>query len=157
MIKRLHILLICMTMAFCVNAQDCVEYFMSSCLTDNHPYYKVDPPGSKSMLMCPGEQMQLTFHIYQGRDYRITTCSDLYKDLVHLQIFDSENPELLLYDNELNDMAQQFEFQVMDSRKVKAVVTIMEKESEKKNTGLLVEKVKRDCVGLLLETMITRK
>jgi len=157
MIKRLHILFILMAFSFCASAQDCVEYYTSSCLTDNHPYYKIDPPGSKSMLMCPGEVMQLSFSIYQGRDYRITTCSDLYKDQVHLQILDAENPELVLYDNELNDMAQQFEFQVMESRKVRAIVTIMEPEKEKKNTGLLVEKVRRDCVGLLLETMITRK
>lgn len=138
-------------------AQDCIDYHLASCLFDEHPFYKIDPPGSKSQLMKPGEGMSLSFYIYQGRDYRITTCSDLYRDQIRLQIFDAEDGSVLLYDNQLNEMSQQFEFQVTETRRVRANVTIEESKKEKKQTGLLTQKVQRDCVGLLLETMVTRK
>jgi hypothetical protein len=157
MMERLFLLLVFILSINIVNAQDCIDYHFINCVYDKHPFYKVDPPGSKSQLMKPGEEMSLAFYIYQGRDYRITTCSDLYKDQIHLQIFDAEDGSLLLYDNELNEMSQQFEFQVIETRRVRVYVRIKESISEKKQTGLLMAKVERDCVGLLLETMVTRK
>lgn len=157
MILRLFVFLILSFVSLISFSQDCIDYHFESCVYDEHPYYKVDPPGSKSQLMKPGEEMSLSFYIYQGRDYRITTCSDLYKEQIHLQIYDAEDGTLLLYDNELNEMVQQFEFQVMETRRVRAYIRIKDKVESKKETGLLTAKVQRDCVGLLLETMVTRK
>lgn len=101
--------------------------------------------------------MTLSFFIYQGRDYRLTMCSEMYKGEVVLKLYDFEDQTLLLYDNTLNEMKQEFEFQIMRTRKVKADVYVPELPKESQNFGLLTQKVPRGCVGFLLETMVTRK
>lgn len=139
-------------------AQDCIDYQLLSCpRIKEHQHYTVVPEGSKSILMKKGETMELSFSIHQGKDYRITTCSDLHDGKVTLKIYDGEDNTLLLYDNELNDMIQSFEFQVVQSRRVRVVVGILEDKTEQKINSLLIEKMPRGCVGLLLESMITRK
>lgn len=138
-------------------AQDCIDYQLKSCPRLEPNPYSVVPEGSQSLLMKPGEEMMLSFFIYQGRDYRISLCSNMYGGEITLKVWDADDPTLLLYDNALNDMAQVFEFQVFNTRRVRAIVGLKQKESKKKNAGMLTEKIPRDCVGILLETMVTRK
>lgn len=138
-------------------AQDCIDYQLKSCPRIEPNPYSVVPEGSQSLLMKPGEEMMLSFFIYQGRDYRIALCSNMYAGDIVLKIWDADDPNLLLYDNTLNEMAQVFEFQVFNTRRVRAIISLKSKESKKKNAGMLTEKIPRDCVGVLLETMVTRK
>lgn len=156
--KHFYLTILLVISALFANAQDCIDYYLNRCprLEENN-YYTVVPEGSKSILMKEGEEMELTFQIYQGKDYRISTCSDLFDGKVVLRIYDFDDPTLLLYDNEKNDMIQSFEFQVIESRKIKAVVTVKVDEKRKQMNTLLIEKIQRGCVGLMLESMITRK
>jgi len=141
-----------------VPAQDCIDYHLKSCPRLEPNPYTVVPEGSQSSLLKRGEKFELSFKILQGRDYRITLCSNMYNGEVVLQLYDVDENGLLLYDNTQNEQSQAFEFQVFNNRRVRAVVSLApQKESTKKNTGLLIEKQPRDCVGLLLETMVTRK
>lgn len=140
-----------------VNGQDCINYHLKSCpQLQPNPYTNVFE-GSKSGLMLRGETMESVFTIFQGKDYRITLCSELFPNEINLKIYDADDGSILLYDNTQNDTAQIFEFQVFNTRRVRAMVSVPKIAQSKKNTGLLVEKTPRGCVGFLLETMITRK
>jgi hypothetical protein len=140
-----------------VFGQDCIDYHRITCPRANpNPYTEV-PEGSKSELVLRGELIKVSFHIYQGRDYRMTVCSEMYNGEVVVKLFDFEDPTMLLYDNTLNEMAQEFEFQVMRSRRVRAEVFVPAKPQQQQAFGMLTQKVPRGCVGLLLETMVTRK
>ena len=137
--------------------QDCINYHLKACPRLNpNPYIDV-PEGSKSALMLRGEHMESTFTIFQCKDYRITLCTELFVNEVVLKIYDADDGSVLLYDNTQNNTAQIFEFQVFNTRRVRAVVSIPVVAEPKKNTGLLVEKTPRGCVGFLLESMVTRK
>lgn len=143
--------------AFNTSAQDCIDYHRLQCpRLEPNPYDEV-PEGSKSELLLRGEVLTLSFFIYQGRDYRLTLCSEMYNGEVVLKLYDFEDQTLLLYDNTLNEMAQEFEFQVMRTRKVKADIYVPKQESQAQTFGMLTQKVPRGCVGILTETMVTRK
>lgn len=137
--------------------QDCINYHLTSCpQLQPNPYTNVFE-GSKSALLLRGETMESVFNIIQGKDYRITLCSELFPNEINLKIYDADDGSILLYDNTQNDTAQIFEFQVFNSRRVRAFISVPKTPEKKKNTGLLVEKTPRGCVGFLLETMVTRK
>jgi len=156
-LKRLFILVLCSMLTLSAFAQDCIDYHRKQCpRLEPNPYEEV-PEGSKSELLLRGEVMTLSFFIYQGRDYRLTLCSEMYGGEVVLKLYDFEDQTLLLYDNTLNDMNQEFEFQVMRTRKVKADVFVPKEENKSQNFGMLTQKIPRGCVGFLLETMVTRK
>ncbi len=139
------------------NGQDCIDYHRSHCpKLDPNPYTEV-PEGSKSELLLRGEEIKVSYFIFQGRDYRLTLCSEMYEGLVVIKLYDFEDPTLLLYDNTLNDMAQEFEFQVMRTRKVQALIYVPKIEIKNTNTGMLAQKIPRGCVGMMTETMVTRK
>lgn len=137
--------------------QDCINYHQNACPKLNPNPYNEVPEGCKSALLLRGEQMESVFTIFQCKDYRITLCSELFNNEVVLKIYDADDGSILLYDNTVNDVAQIFEFQVFNTRRVRAVVSVPKTNTSKKNTGLLVEKTPRGCVGLLLESMVTRK
>lgn len=138
-------------------AQDCIDYHRSRCpRIEPNPYTEV-PEGSKSELVLRGEEISVAFFIFQGRDYRLSLCSEMYDGQVIVKLYDFEDPTMLLYDNTLNAMAQIFEFQVMRTRKVRAVVYVAKVPEKAANTGMLLAKIPRGCVGMLTETMVTRK
>ena len=139
-----------------VNAQDCIDYHLKNCPRMEPNPYTVVPEGSQSALLKRGEKFETIFQIIQGKDYRISLCSNMYTNEVQLQIFDMEEGTLL-YDNYENEKAQTFEFQVFSTRRVRSVVTVPTKQETKKSTGFLIEKQPRDCVGQMLESMVTRK
>ncbi len=143
--------------SFSVKSQDCIDYHLKQCPRQNpNPYTEV-PEGSKSALLLRGEEMETRFTIFQCKDYRLTLCSQLFQDQVVIKVYDAEDPSLLLYDNTQNDTAQVFEFQVFNTRRIRIVVSVPKLNQPKKNTGLLIEKTPRGCVGLLVESMVTRK
>lgn len=139
------------------SAQDCIDYHRSHCpRIEPNPYTEV-PEGSKSELILRGEEISVSFFIFQGRDYRLSLCSEMYDGQVIVKLYDFEDPTMLLYDNTLNAMAQVFEFQVMRTRKVRAAVYVRKVPEKTANTGMLIAKIPRGCVGILTETMVTRK
>ena len=138
-------------------SQDCINYHLKSCprLSPN-PYIDV-PEGSKSALLLRGEFMESVFTIFQCKDYRITLCSELFSNEINLKVYDADDGSILLYDNTQNETAQVFEFQFFNTRRVRCIISVPLSNQPKKNTGLLVEKTPRGCVGFLLESMVTRK
>ena len=157
MIFRLIFICVILLFSSVSRGQDCINYHLKSCprLSPN-PYIEV-PEGSKSALLLRGESMESTFTIFQCKDYRITLCSEMFTNEVVLKIYDADDGSILLYDNTQNETAQVFEFQVFNTRHVRCVISVPLSTQPKKNTGLLVEKTPRGCVGFLLESMVTRK
>lgn len=155
--KKVHFFILFIFFQYIAFSQDCIDYYKYYCPIEEPNPYTMVPEGSKSGLLLRGEVIHLSFFIYQGRDYRIALCSEMYNGEVRLIIHDAEDGTILLYDNELNDMTQIFEFQVMQTRRVRCTIYVDEKTKKQKNFGLLTEKIERGCVAILTETMVTRK
>jgi len=155
--KKVLFLLLLLFLQFVAYNQDCIDYYKYFCPIEEPNPYEMVPEGSKSGLLLRGERIQLSFFIYQGRDYRIALCSEMYNGEIRIVMHDAEDGTILLYDNELNDMAQIFEFQVMQTRRVRCTIYVDQEANQQKNFGLLTEKVQRGCVAILTETMVTRK
>ena len=146
-------------------SQDCINYWrFSDKPIETYSYtnkYFVVPEGCFSQLLSRTESMEVIFEIVQARDYKITIGSELKNAKPIIKVYNYDD-NVLMYDNTQNDSVSIFEFEVMVSRKVKAVVSLPKIRNElvdknKYDPRILMPKVNRYCVGIKLETMVTRK
>ena len=105
--------------------------------------------------------MELNFDLIKWRDYKIRIGTEMPDGKALIKIYNTEN-NVLLYDNSLNDTAAVVEFEIIETRHIKAVVTLTRssKKTNDKNRyyeDIIVPKINRYCVGIRLETMITHK
>jgi len=135
-------------------SQDCKDYWTQCTPTQIDNHYSLVPESCFSNLLATDESFEIPIELIQSRDYRMTLCSTFeYK--VHVTFLD-KNTGVLVYDNTKNDTVQVFEFQMFDNRTVRAIVSLPHSRG-KKVIGGLTEKPKRYCVGIKIESMITRK
>jgi len=145
-------------------SQDCVDYHKKNCVSkaigsgEDAEGYKYNI-ASKSALMFKGQSSEFRFDIHQGKDYRISICSDpVLGKGVTFQIFDFEE-NTLLYDSQKDNYAREFEFSVLMTRNVKIIINVPADETTKKSSayGLKQKNTQMGCVGVLIESMITVK
>jgi len=135
-------------------SQDCKDYWTKCGSSQGINYYSLVPESCFSNLLATDESFEIPIELIQSRDYRMSLCSTFeYK--VHVKFLD-KNTGVLVYDNTLNDTVQVFEFQMFDNRMVRAIVSLPNTHG-KRVLGGLTEKPKRYCVGIKIESMITRK
>lgn len=137
----------------------CLEYYKYECPTSENVYYKVNE-ASRSALYVQGQTSKVALDITNGRDYRISFCIDsIFATGVRFQLVDRyENT--VLYDNAKDNMAQEFEFTVTETRSIFIVITVpfnvpKSKSGEDGKFGIVRKDNKMGCVGLLVEYMIT--
>ena len=146
-----------------VYSQDCIGYW-NECHNDTinnyHDSYQlvVNDKGqcvSKSAYISDDQSLVTNFDLFPGRDYRITICSTYdYKPIIRLYEIGTDK---LVYDNTVyNDTSSIIEFEQRFSIKIKSIVTIP-KNNKKLVSSLLKEKPLRYCIGIKIESMITRK
>ena len=136
-------------------SQDCKDYWNQCGTIPPGPnYYSLVPESCFSNLLATDESFEVDIDLIQNRDYRMSLGST-YDYKVHVTFLD-KNTGALVYDNTKNDTVQIFEFQMFDNRKVQAIVSLPHVRG-KKVLGGLTEKPKRYCVGVKIESMITRK
>jgi hypothetical protein len=137
----------------------CFGYQRDSCPTSSNMYYKVHEE-SRSALFVLGQTSQTKFTIFNGRDYRISICSDsILGSQIGLKLLDSETGNTL-YDNKQDNFATEFEFTATQSREIIIEISVPGKSSLSDNDGkediIFVRKdTEMGCVGVLIEHMIT--
>jgi hypothetical protein len=116
--------------------------------------YSIVPDACISKLLATDETLEVPFELIQNKDYKMSVVTSFdYK--AYLTLYDRKNGTLL-YNNILNDTAQVIEFQVKENSDVRAIITLPNVRG-KKTVGAFTVKPERYCVGLKLESMITRR
>jgi hypothetical protein len=137
----------------------CFGYQRDSCPTSSNIYYKVHEE-SRSALFVKGQTSQTRFTIYNGRDYRISLCSDsILGGQIAFRLIDNETGNVL-YDNKEDHYATEFEFTATQSRDIIIEISVPGNsgiiEAESNQDLIFVRKdTEMGCVGVLIEHMIT--
>lgn len=139
------------------SAQDCIDY-QKKCrekkdVTTSYSYSDF----SRSGLLLKGQVSEFNIDLYQGKDYRITLCYDaVLGEKVQYKIIDYDYGDIL-YNNADFNFATEFEFTVLQSRKVKIEVSVPADDKTKQTTaiGLKPKPTQMGCVGVLVEFMVT--
>lgn len=137
-------------------SQDCVNFWDVKGPQDE---YQLVLSGCHSMLISNKEFMTVSFPLIQGRDYRVTVNTNHPCKKAVLRLY-SENGENLLYDNYemTEDTAQVIEFEQRKTGIAMAMVTLIDYSVDDNTySDVLRPKTTRYCVGIKVETMITKK
>lgn len=103
---------------------------------------------SVSLPFKPGESRCVYGELIQGKDYRITICSDsLYNGVVSLVIKNNEGK--ILYDNSQDDFNVNIEFSCRKTNPVEFILTAPSRMD--------VDPETKGCIGLIIEDMVTPK
>lgn len=116
---------------------------------------------SRSAMMRKGQTSEFRITIYQGKDYRISVCTDELSlgNTVHIRLVDYDTNEAL-YDNKDKNYVKDYEFTVIQTRTIKIVIDVPEDPTQKgsgASTGLISKSINQGCVGVLIEEMSTPK
>ena len=160
-ISKILALAVASLMAVSVSAQNnCLDFHKTKCPSANTTGYHMSND-SRSATMRKGQSSEFRITIYQGKDYRISVCSDesALGSTVHMRLIDYETEELL-YDNKDFNYVKEFEFTVVQSRQIKISIEIPEDSAQKaaaNTTGFISKNINQGCVGVRIEEMSTPK
>ena len=152
--KHINILLLLHFFYVASYSQDCKDYWNQNSGTDVNNGYTIVPSACISKLIATDESMEIPFELIQNKDYKMSIFTT-FKYKAYITLYDKNNGKLI-YNNILNDTAQVIEFQVKDNSTVRAIITLPNTRA-KKVVGAFTVKPERYCVGLKLESMVTRK
>ena len=152
--KPLYIFLVSQFLAVAGFSQECRDYWNKNGVMTFNESYTVVPDACIGKLLATDESIEIPFELIQCKDYKMSIFTNFnYK--AYLTLYDRDNGQLI-YNNQLNDTAQVIEFQVKNNSSVRAIITLPNTHA-KKIKGAFTEKPERFCVGLKLESMITRR
>lgn len=129
-------------------AQDCYDFYKKYIpRRDNNSGFAYTLNNSSvSLGFKPGESKCVYGELLQGKDYRITICSDsLYNGVVSLVI--KTNDGKTLYDNSQDDFNVDIEFSCRKTNPVEFILTAPSR--------LDVDAESKGCIGLIIEEMVT--
>lgn len=134
---------------FCCG-QKCFEYHLEHCKLTSRFNYSVNS-ASRSFLMTSGDTRNIEFEIQQGKDYRISICSDeVFQNIIKLVIIKEDKSEI--YNNELNRLEQSVEFSVKQTQPVTVLI-----ETPSPSIGISDTVFHEGCVGIIIQEMVTIK
>ena len=137
-------------------SQDCANFWDVKRPQDE---YQLVPSGCHSMLISNNEFMTVVFPLIKGRDYRLSVNTNHPTKKAIFKIY-SDGGNVLLYNNyEMSeDTTQIFEFEQRETYIAMAIVTLIDYSIDDNTyTDVLKPKTIRYCVGIKVETMITKK
>ena len=152
--KHIITLLLLQILGIAVYSQECKDYWNQNGIVTINDSYTIVPDACMSKLLATDESFEIPFKLIQCKDYKMSLFTTLHNK-AHVTLYDRNNGTLI-YNNTLNDTAQVIEFQVKENCDVRAVISLPNTHG-KKTVGALTEKTKRYCVGLKMESMITRR
>ena len=152
--KQLIAIVLLNVLSIPLYSQECRDYLIQNGVRTINNGYSVVPDGCIIRSIATDETIEIPFELIQCKDYKMSIISTFdYK--AYIRLYDKENGTLL-YNNVLNDTAQIMEFQVKRNSDVKAIITLPNLHG-KKLVGAFTAKPPRYCVGLKLESMITKR
>lgn len=130
-----------------LSAQDCYDFYKKYIpRNDNARFAYALNSTSVSLAFTPGESKCVYGELIQGKDYRITICSDsLYNGVVSLIIKNNEGK--ILYDNSQDDFNVNIEFSCRKTNPVEYILTAPNRMD--------VDPETKGCIGLIIEDMVT--
>ncbi len=131
-----------------LTAQDCFEFHKKQCCpAQGYFAYSVND-ASVSYGFVPGESRCVPLQLFQGKDYRITICSDsLYNGIVSLVIKKADGR--IFYDNSQDEFNTEVEFSCRNTTDVDCILTAPNRLDVAEGT--------KGCIGLLIEETATPK
>lgn len=131
-----------------MNAQDCFDFHKNICRPEKGYFAYNINKASASFAFAPGESKCVQLQLVQGKDYRITVCSDsLYYGVVSVVVKSDEGRTF--YDNTQDDFNTNIEFSCRKSNTVEITLTAPNRLDVEENT--------KGCIGILIEDMVTPK
>lgn len=130
-----------------VSAQDCFDFYKRNYKhNENERFAYALNSSSVSLAFTPGESKCIYSELIQGKDYRITICSDsLYNGVVSLVI--RNDAGTILYDNSQDNFNVNIEFSCRKTNSVEYIITAPNR--------LDVAPETKGCIGLIIEDMVT--
>ncbi len=130
-----------------LSAQDCFDFYKKNYHHhDNERFAYALNSSSVSLAFKPGESKCIYSELIQGKDYRITICSDsLYNGVVSLVI--RNDAGTILYDNSQDNFNVNIEFSCRKTNSVEYIITAPNR--------LDVDPETKGCIGLIIEDMVT--
>ena len=129
----------------------CTDYHRSACTFDNKDIEWKYNGQSRSALFRPGQKSSFTFSAYKGYDYRFSLAGAeiiLSGQKIIFKVKDAKT-KAILYDSEVDESIQQFEFVCDNSLNVLVELELPEGD------GVAGNKVLYGCVGFLLQSRRT--
>lgn len=145
---RLAISVLLLSVGLSASAQDCFDFHRKNCQPEKSKFSYSVNNASVSYAFLPGESKCVQLQMYQGKDYRITICSDsLYNGVVSFVLRDEEGK--IFYDNSQDNYNANLEFSCRKSNTVEITLTAPNRLDVEENT--------KGCIGILIEDMVTPK
>jgi len=129
----------------------CTDYHKTACVFENKDLEWKYNGQSRSALFRPGQKSSFTFSAYKGYDYRFCLAGAeniLSGQKIIFRVKDAKT-KAVLYDSEVDESIQQFEFVCDNSLNVLVELELPEGE------GVANNKVVYGCVGFLLQSRRT--
>lgn len=145
---RLALSVLLLSAVLSASAQDCFDFHKKNCRPDKSKFSYTQNNASASFAFLPGESKCVQLQLLQGKDYRITVCSDsLYVGVVSFVITDEDGK--VIYDNSQEGLIDNLEFSCRKTNTVEITVTAPRR--------LDVDENAKGCIGVLIEDMVTPK
>lgn len=129
-------------------AQDCFNFYKTNCCPEKSVFPYVEHEKSVSFAFSPGDSKCVSVNLIQGKDYRITLCSDsLYTGVVSLLIRTEMGD--VIYDNSSDNFSQSIEFSCRKSNYTEFILTAPNRTD--------VPEGLKGCIGMLVEEIISPK
>ena len=145
-----RILLSLLLLGVCCNlkAQDCFNFHKQNCCPKKGAFAYSVNEASVSFAFKPGESKCVYMDLLEGKDYRMTICSDsLYNGVVSFVIKNTDGR--ILYDNSQDDFLTDIEFSCRKHNSVELIITAPNR--------LDVDSETKGCIGVLIEDMVSPK
>ncbi|MDR2962282.1 MAG: hypothetical protein LBU90_01355 [Bacteroidales bacterium] len=138
----------------------CIDFHKKQCKKQGTSSYLMSE-ASRSAMFLKGQTSEFRLTIYQGKDYRITICSEeVLGENIGMAIVDRETGETL-YNNKDYNYVRDFEFTVLMTREIKIVISVPDAGGMKPKGGGGDFRAKDasgvGCLGVLIEEMVTPK
>jgi len=148
--KRIHqtfFFLFILTLPSFVLGQKCFDFQKTHCKPPESKFTYTYNEASVSFLFASGERRDIPFRLYDGKDYRMTLCSDsVFGDIIRFSIVIADGK--LLYSNEDHQYSQNIEF---SSQKTQDVTLRIEAPEATKGVSDTISC--QGCIGILIGEM----
>jgi hypothetical protein len=130
-------------------AQGCFDFHKTHCKPEASKFTYAYNKSSVSYLFKSGESRNIPFELLEGKDYRMTICTDpVFSGVVWFRIITGSGKEL--YDNSKNNYDLNVEFTCKKTEEVDLIIM-----APKPATGISDTIVVEGCIGLLIEDMVS--
>lgn len=130
-------------------AQGCFEFHKTHCKPVKGKFVYAYNESSVSYLFKSGQDRSIPFELFEGKDYRMTICTDsIFSGVVWFRIINEDGKEI--FDNSKSGYQLNIEFSCKKTEEVDLIIS-----APKAAVGISDTIVVEGCIGLLIEDMVS--